>query len=142
MAADAFFGIPFFSMDHFFTTKYIRLTAASGIIESCGNFLAAAAGSYLLSIVVEKSKKCVDFTFTLYFIDILICAFYKVIFIYLIAHIYFYLILILLLFPAFFTVMPYFASLFSGISVRVGVVVDTSVIFSTHGKCRRIFLRG
>jgi len=30
----------------------------------------------LLSIIVEKSKKCVDFTFTLYFIHITVCCLY------------------------------------------------------------------
>lgn len=32
--------------------------------------------AYLLSIIVEKSKKCVDFTFTLYLIHVIICTFY------------------------------------------------------------------
>ena len=32
--------------------------------------------AYLLSIIVEKSKKCVDFTFTLYFIHITVCCLY------------------------------------------------------------------
>ena len=34
--------------------------------------------AWLLSVVVEKSKKCVDFTFTLYFIDVIVCCFYEV----------------------------------------------------------------
>lgn len=33
--------------------------------------------AYLLSLVVEKSKKCVDFTFTLYFLHIMSCAMYQ-----------------------------------------------------------------
>lgn len=35
--------------------------------------------AYLLSIIVERSKKCVDFTFTLYFVHIVACMFYQVI---------------------------------------------------------------
>jgi hypothetical protein len=31
-----------------------------------------------LSVIVEKSKKCVDFTFTLFFIDIMACTCYNV----------------------------------------------------------------
>lgn len=34
--------------------------------------------AYLLSLIVERSKKCVDFTFTLYFIHIIACAYYYV----------------------------------------------------------------
>eukprot|EP01035_Chromulina_nebulosa_P021292 gene21292-27588_t len=36
--------------------------------------VSSVVGSYLLLIIVEKSKKCVDFTFTLYFIHIIICT--------------------------------------------------------------------
>lgn len=32
----------------------------------------------LLSIIVEKSKKCVDFTFTLFFVHTMACTFYEV----------------------------------------------------------------
>ena len=34
--------------------------------------------AWLLSVIVEKSKKCVDFTFTLFFLHTLICTFYEV----------------------------------------------------------------
>jgi hypothetical protein len=34
--------------------------------------------AWLLSVIVEKSKKCVDFTVTLYFIDIVFCVVYQV----------------------------------------------------------------
>ncbi|RYH31800.1 hypothetical protein EON65_01930 [archaeon] len=33
--------------------------------------------AYLLSVIVEKSKKCVDFTFTLYFLHIINCTYYS-----------------------------------------------------------------
>jgi hypothetical protein len=36
----------------------------------------SSSRAYLLSIIVEKSKKCVDFTFTLYFIHITVCCLY------------------------------------------------------------------
>ncbi|CAE7480729.1 sys1, partial [Symbiodinium microadriaticum] len=33
--------------------------------------------AWLLSIIVEKSKKCVDFTFTCFFIHTVVCTFYE-----------------------------------------------------------------
>jgi len=41
----------------------------------------SSSRAYLLSIIVEKSKKCVDFTFTLYFIHITVCCLYYQVFI-------------------------------------------------------------
>lgn len=89
------------SLDHFFTTNYIDFLSWSGWVETLCTFLSGLLGwnicrcflcctynspfirqlcirSYLLAVVVEKSKNCVDFTFTLYFIHIIICAFYQV----------------------------------------------------------------
>ena len=77
VAADTVFDVEI-SLDHFFTSHFIQLTAFSGILESCVNFLSAVAGAWLLSVVVEKSKKCVDFAFTLYFIDTIVCVVYEV----------------------------------------------------------------
>jgi hypothetical protein len=81
------------SLDHFFTSKYINFFSFNGWLE---NFCIIGAGligcvliihlyvfscfshrAYLLSIIIEKSKKCVDFTFTLYFFHIVICIFYN-----------------------------------------------------------------
>lgn len=90
------------SLDHFFTSKHISFVTLGGWIDILCTFLSAIIGytlliiichshshltssffsyilscrSYLLYIIVERSKKCVDFTFTLYFIHILACTFY------------------------------------------------------------------
>lgn len=34
--------------------------------------------AWLLSVIVEKSKKCVDFTFTCFFIHTVVCTIYDV----------------------------------------------------------------
>lgn len=41
------------------------------------NIVLAHFRSYLLSVVVERLKKCLDFTFTLYFIHVFLCTFYE-----------------------------------------------------------------
>jgi hypothetical protein len=94
------------SLDHFFSTNYINFVSYSGWIEILSMLLAGIFGfvfylhymsvllsgilnnalinsvllysAWLLSFIVERAKKCVDFTFTLYFIHVLSCAFYQV----------------------------------------------------------------
>jgi hypothetical protein len=65
------------TLDHFFNAEFVTFDTWSGWTIIFCTFLGALGGAYLLSIVVEKSKKCVDFTFTLYFMHILICGFYS-----------------------------------------------------------------
>jgi len=65
------------SLDRFFTSQYIDFTSISGWIETLSTLLCAVAGAYLLSFIVERSKKCVDFTFTLYFLHTLITMLYQ-----------------------------------------------------------------
>jgi len=65
------------SLDHFFTPKYVNFVTSSGWIEVMSTIGAAVVGAYLLSVVVERSKKCVDFTFTLFFIHTVACMFYQ-----------------------------------------------------------------
>jgi len=62
------------SLDHFFTPKYVDFVTMSGWIETVSALLCAVVGAYLLSTIVERSKKCVDFTFTLFFIHVVICS--------------------------------------------------------------------
>lgn len=64
------------SLDHFFTAKYVNFITLNGWVESVSVILCSVIGAYLLSAIVERSKKCVDFTFTLYFLHICICIFY------------------------------------------------------------------
>ena len=64
------------SLDHFFTPKYVNFVTLTGWVESISALLCAVVGAFLLSTIVERAKKCVDFTFTLYFLHILICTCY------------------------------------------------------------------
>ena len=65
------------SLDHFFTPKFVNFVSIGGWIESISVLLCSVVGAYLLSTIVERSKKCVDFTFTLYFLHILCCTVYS-----------------------------------------------------------------
>ena len=64
------------SLDHFFTPKYVNFVSVSGWIESISAILCAVVGAFLLSTIVERAKKCVDFTFTLYCLHVMACSFY------------------------------------------------------------------
>lgn len=65
------------ALDHFFTDRYVNFNSWSGFSECLRNVMTGVIGAYLLSVVVEKSKKCVDFTFTVYFLHILACCIYQ-----------------------------------------------------------------
>mmetsp|Transcript_24950 Transcript_24950/g.25166 ORF Transcript_24950/g.25166 Transcript_24950/m.25166 type:complete len:148 (-) Transcript_24950:194-637(-) len=65
------------SMDHLFTPRYINLLHVGGWVDCAAVLFSSFIGAWLLSIIVERSKKCVDFTFTLYFIHIAVCACYQ-----------------------------------------------------------------
>ena len=70
------FDVPV-SMDHFFTDKFVHFNSWSGLVECVNYLLCAIIGAYLLSFIVEKSKKCVDFTFTVYFLHVVFCCMYS-----------------------------------------------------------------
>jgi hypothetical protein len=65
------------SLDHFFTPKYVNFVSISGWIETLATLTCGVAGAYLLCAIVERSKKCVDFTFTLYFLHVVFCSAYQ-----------------------------------------------------------------
>jgi hypothetical protein len=71
-----FFDTPV-SLDHFFTPRYVNFVTIYGWIETFCTLLSAVSGAYLLCAIVERSKKCVDFTFTLYFFHVVACIFYQ-----------------------------------------------------------------
>ena len=62
------------ALDHFFTDRYVNFSSWGGWTECLINLCSGVIGAYLLSVVVEKSKKCVDFTFTVYFIHVITCS--------------------------------------------------------------------
>ena len=65
------------NMDHFFTDEYVNFGTLTGFLNCLMNMASGVIGAYLLSFIVEKSKKCVDFTFTVYFLHIVICSIYS-----------------------------------------------------------------
>lgn len=82
------------TLDHFFTPNYIDMTTTEGWAEAGCIWISSLVGyeinfslfhslfpyyssAWLLSIIVEKSKKCVDFTFTLFFIHTVVCTSYE-----------------------------------------------------------------
>jgi hypothetical protein len=55
----------------------LRLFHASGWPDSLAVFLSyTVVGSFLMAIIVEKSKKCLDFSFTLFVVHLAIVCFY------------------------------------------------------------------
>ena len=65
------------ALDRFFTDRYVNFNSWSGFSECSKNMITGVIGAHLLSIVVEKSKKCVDFTFTVYFFHVIFCCIYQ-----------------------------------------------------------------
>ena len=65
------------SLDQLFDDNAINFISATGLVNVGVTLLTSVIGAYSLSVIVEKCKKCVDFTFTLYFIHIITCWFYK-----------------------------------------------------------------
>jgi hypothetical protein len=66
------------SLDHFFSPHYTHFRSMNGWVDCICTLLASLAGAYFLSIVIEKAKKCVDFTCTLYLLHLAICSYYHV----------------------------------------------------------------
>uniref|UniRef100_A0A7S2N3N9 Protein SYS1 homolog n=1 Tax=Helicotheca tamesis TaxID=374047 RepID=A0A7S2N3N9_9STRA len=64
------------TMDRIFTSKYLDVWSATGWIDNSAVLTSSVAGAFLLAIIVEKSKKCLDFSVTLFFLHILISAMY------------------------------------------------------------------
>lgn len=93
------------SLDHFFSPRIASFSTGSGLANACCIILAGVIGygifhllsthtltrirrktlnlfyfissAFLLSIIVERSKKCVDFTATLYIIHVFSCIYYS-----------------------------------------------------------------
>lgn len=56
------------SVDFIFNWRYMELNSWTGIAVAGTYFLNAILGSIFLLLVVERSKKCLDFTVTQYFL--------------------------------------------------------------------------
>eukprot|EP00581_Thalassiosira_minuscula_P009021 CAMPEP_0183708230 /NCGR_PEP_ID=MMETSP0737-20130205/4606_1 /TAXON_ID=385413 /ORGANISM="Thalassiosira miniscula, Strain CCMP1093" /LENGTH=198 /DNA_ID=CAMNT_0025936063 /DNA_START=201 /DNA_END=800 /DNA_ORIENTATION=- len=64
------------TMDRIFTAKYLDIWSAMGWIDNAAVLMSSFIGSLLLAIIVEKSKKCLDFSVTLFLIHIILCSIY------------------------------------------------------------------
>jgi hypothetical protein len=64
------------SLGHVFTDEFIETETIPGWVEILHVMLCALACSVLLVVVVERSRQCLDFSVTLYFIHVCACTFY------------------------------------------------------------------
>ncbi|EWM27958.1 hypothetical protein NSK_001392 [Nannochloropsis salina CCMP1776] len=65
------------SLAQIFTPRGLEIESAEGLLNVLALLLSFVAGSVLLCVVVERAKKCLDFTVTLFFFHLLACAFYE-----------------------------------------------------------------
>ncbi len=65
------------TLDRVFSDKYVSLWTAVGWADTIAILLTSLVGSVLLAVIVEKSKKCLDFSVTLFMIHFLLCSFYS-----------------------------------------------------------------
>jgi len=64
------------TMDRIFTAKFLDIWSAMGWIDNAAVLMSSFIGSLLLALIVEKSKKCLDFSVTLFLIHIVLCSIY------------------------------------------------------------------
>jgi hypothetical protein len=64
------------TIDRIFTDEYVRLWGQAGWADVFAILLVSLVGSVMLAIIVEKSKKCLDFAVTLFIIHLGICTLY------------------------------------------------------------------
>jgi len=64
------------TLDRIFSDKYLRFWTALGWIDTLAVLLASMLGAFLLAVIVEKSKKCLDFSVTLFMIHFFLCTIY------------------------------------------------------------------
>lgn len=65
------------TLDRIFTDQYVKIWSWGGLPDISAIVLASLFGSVLLAIIVEKSKKCLDFSVTLFFIHLVLCTIYS-----------------------------------------------------------------
>eukprot|EP00543_Licmophora_paradoxa_P000260 CAMPEP_0202455942 /NCGR_PEP_ID=MMETSP1360-20130828/13337_1 /ASSEMBLY_ACC=CAM_ASM_000848 /TAXON_ID=515479 /ORGANISM="Licmophora paradoxa, Strain CCMP2313" /LENGTH=181 /DNA_ID=CAMNT_0049075637 /DNA_START=61 /DNA_END=606 /DNA_ORIENTATION=+ len=64
------------TIDRIFTDKYLNVWTWQGWIDNSAIIFSYLFGALLLAIVVEKSKKCLDFSVTLFMIHLISCVWY------------------------------------------------------------------
>lgn len=65
------------TIDRIFTDTYLDVWSALGWIDNAAVIGASFFGSVLLVVIVEKSKKCLDFSVTLFVIHTVLCSLYS-----------------------------------------------------------------
>lgn len=64
------------TIDRIFTAKHLNLWTKEGRIDAMTIVLSSLIGSILLVVIVEKSKKCLDFATTNVILHFIICVLY------------------------------------------------------------------
>uniref|UniRef100_A0A7S0HYH8 Protein SYS1 homolog n=1 Tax=Phaeocystis antarctica TaxID=33657 RepID=A0A7S0HYH8_9EUKA len=64
------------SLGNFFSSSAMSISFAGGWIAIIAFFLNALAGSFFLCLVVERAKKCLDFTTTAHILHLCFCVMY------------------------------------------------------------------
>lgn len=64
------------TVDRLFTCHYLNIWTAEGWIDNSAVLLSAVSNAVLLAVIVEKAKKCLDFSFTLFMIHTIACTVY------------------------------------------------------------------
>uniref|UniRef100_A0A7S3DXW5 Protein SYS1 homolog n=1 Tax=Entomoneis paludosa TaxID=265537 RepID=A0A7S3DXW5_9STRA len=70
------FSIPT-SVDRIFTDKYLHIWRRDGIADCIMMLMAALFGAVGLALIVEKSKKCLDFTVTYFILHLILSTMYN-----------------------------------------------------------------
>ena len=65
------------TLDRLFTTKYLNFWSTEGWIDNYAVLLTFVFQAILLALIVEKSRKCLDFSVTLFFFHFLFCTIYS-----------------------------------------------------------------
>ncbi|KAL3799190.1 hypothetical protein ACHAW5_005467 [Stephanodiscus triporus] len=65
------------TIDRIFTDEYLDVWSALGWIDNAAVLTSSFVGSLLLAVIVEKSKKCLDFSVTLFVIHVVLCSVYS-----------------------------------------------------------------
>ena len=64
------------TIDRIFTANYLQLWTKEGWIDNTAILISSVVGAVLLALIVEKSKKCLDFSITLFSVHFVICTLY------------------------------------------------------------------
>jgi len=65
------------TIDRMFTAKYLNIWERNEWVDCSAILLSSVIGAFLLTIIVEKSKKCLDFSVTYTTIHLLLCTLYN-----------------------------------------------------------------